>query len=34
MKADKLPRTGGLHKDFSRLVQPNIPFPDSWRLGR
>ena len=28
VKADKLPRTGGLHKDFSRLVQPNIPFPD------
>ncbi len=26
---DKLPRTGGLHKDFSRLVQPNIPFPDA-----
>ncbi|MEP6648757.1 MAG: S8 family peptidase [Lapillicoccus sp.] len=22
---DKLPRTGGLHRDFSRLVQPNIP---------
>jgi len=29
VKSDKLPRTGGLHKDFSRLVQPNIPFPDS-----
>lgn len=30
---DRLPRTGGLHRDFSRLVQPNIPFaggvPDS-----
>jgi subtilisin family serine protease len=26
--ADQLPRTGGLHRDFSRLVQPNIPFPD------
>jgi len=25
---DQLPRTGGLHRDFSRLVQPNIPFPD------
>ena len=28
VKADKLPRTGGLHKDFSRLVQPNIKFPE------
>lgn len=28
VKADKLPRTGGLHKDFSRLVQPNIRFPE------
>ena len=26
--ADQLPRTGGLHQDFSRLVQPNVPFPD------
>jgi subtilisin family serine protease len=26
---EQLPRTGGLHKDFSRLVQPNIPFPDA-----
>ncbi|HEU4997845.1 MAG TPA: S8 family peptidase [Lapillicoccus sp.] len=26
--ADQLRRTGGLHRDFSRLVQPNIAFPD------
>ena len=25
---DELQRTGGLHRDFSRLVQPNIPIAD------